>query len=54
MWNLDDALEYFGYDRRKEDEFHDALDDARLAAKVYMKAIRLTPLKDSGLGFIQP
>ena len=53
MWNLDDALEHFGYARRKENEFHEALDDARLAAKVYMKAIRLKPLKDSGLGYIK-
>ena len=54
MWNLDDALEYFGYARREEDADHDALEDARLAAKVYMEAIKLTPLKDSMMGFIKP
>ena len=54
LWSLDDALEHFGFDRRKDDEFHDALHDARLAAQVYMKAIKLKPLKDSGLGFYKP
>ena len=29
--NLDDALEHFGFARREEDTYHDALHDARLA-----------------------
>ena len=53
LWSLDDALEHFGYRRREEDAFHDALDDARLTAKVYMQAVRLHPLKDCDLGFIK-
>ena len=51
IWSLDDALEHFGFDRREPDMFHDALDDARLAAKVYMEAIQLPPLKEAKLGF---
>ena len=54
LWSLDDALEHFGFLRRQEDDFHDALHDARLATQVYMKAVRLTPLKDARLGFVKP
>lgn len=50
--SLDDALSHFGYDRRDEDDPHDALEDARLAAQVYMAAMKLTPLKDGILGFV--
>ena len=53
LWSLDDALEHFGFERRKEDARHDALNDARLAALVYMKAIKLPALKEAGLGFTQ-
>lgn len=52
VWTLDDALSYFGLDRRDEEEQHDALQDARLAAQVYMKAMILTPLSEGDLGFI--
>ena len=51
LWSLDDALEHFGFGRRGEDDFHDALHDARLAAKVYMQAIKLKPLKQADFGF---
>jgi len=34
---LDDLLEHFGYERRCEDDKHDALTDCRCAAKTYMK-----------------
>ena len=54
LWSLDDALEHFGYARRQEDANHDALHDARLAAKVYMEAIKLPPLKTIDMGFIKP
>ena len=49
---LDDALEHFGFQPRRVNESHDALVDARLAAKVYMEASMLTPLKSSLLGFL--
>ena len=52
LWSLDDALEHFGYRRRKEDAYHDALDDARLTAKVYMQAVQLAPLKEPDYGFV--
>ena len=52
LWNLDEALEHFGFHRRPDDAFHDAVQDARLAAKVYMKASVLTPLKDEMHGFV--
>ena len=48
---LDDALEHFGFQPRRETDNHDALVDARLAAKVYMEASMLSPLKSSLLGF---
>ena len=50
--SLDDALEHFGHERRKEHDQHDALVDARLAAVVYMAASELTPLKYGRLGFL--
>ena len=50
--SLDDALEHFGHDRRREEDNHDALVDARLAAVVYMAASELTPLKYGRLGFM--
>lgn len=34
---LDDLLECFGYERRDEEERHDALEDCRLDAKVYLE-----------------
>ena len=49
---LDDALEHFGFEARRENDSHDALVDARLAAQVYMAASMLTPLKSSLLGFV--
>ena len=52
LWNLDEALEHFGFQRRPDDAFHDALQDARMAAKVYMKASVLTPLKEEKHGFV--
>ena len=53
LWNLDEALEHFGFKRRPDDAFHDAIQDARLAAKVYMMAVKLTPLKEEKHGFIE-
>ena len=32
FWNLDEALEHFGFKRRPDDAYHDAIQDARLAA----------------------
>ena len=52
LWNLDEALEHFGFKRRPDDAYHDAIQDARLAAKVYMMAIKLTPLKEEKHGFV--
>ena len=49
---LDDALEHFCLEPRDENENHDALKDARLAAQVYMAASLLPSLKSSLLGFI--
>ena len=49
---LDDALEHFGYKRREEDICRDAVDDARLVAKVYMQAVKLPPLKPAEYGFV--
>ena len=49
---LDDALEYFGHESRDKDAHHDALTDARLAAKVYMELMKLPPLKVAELGFM--
>ena len=51
IWNLDEALEHFGFERREEDTYHDALHDARLAAQVYMQAMQLPPLKTAEFGF---
>ena len=51
LMSLDDALEHFGHERRREEDHHDALVDARLAATVYMAASELPPLKLSLLGF---
>ena len=36
---LDDLLEYFNFERRGEDEKHDAVNDCELTAKVYMKLV---------------
>ena len=52
LWNLDEALEHFGLARRPDDAYHDALQDSRLAAKVYMEASKLTPLKEEKLGLV--
>ena len=52
MIGLDDALDHFGFKQRGEDDAHDALVDARLAAKVYMEASMLPPLKSSLLGHV--
>ena len=52
LFSLDDFLEHFGHKRRKENDSHDALVDARLAAVVYMAASELTPLKYGRLGFL--
>ena len=48
---LDDILEYFGYERRNLDDFHDAMNDANLAAQVYMKMMLSPPPNLSHLGF---
>ena len=52
LFSLDDFLEHFGHERRKDEDHHDALVDARLAAVVYMAASELTPLKYGRLGFL--
>ena len=37
---LDDVLEYFNYERRDPEAKHDALEDCRLTAKVYMEMMK--------------
>ena len=39
---LDELLEHFGHKRREEDAKHDALNDCRLAAKIYMELCKKT------------
>ena len=51
MVTLDDALEHFGHDRRDVDKPHDALEDARCAAKVYMSIMAMPDMKKGKLGF---
>ena len=51
MVTLDDALEYFGHERRDLEKFHEALEDARCAAKVYMSIMQMPEMKKSGLGY---
>ena len=51
MVTLDDALEHFGHERRDVDKHHDALEDARLAAKVYMSIMAMPEMKKGKLGF---
>ena len=48
---LDEVLEHCGFERREEDALHDALDDAQLAAKVYMYLIKQPEPYKSHLGF---
>ena len=50
-WNLDDVLENCGFERRKEDAHHEALDDCRYAAKVYMKLKTMAKPIESQFGF---
>ena len=35
-YGLDDLLEYFNFERRGEDEYHEAIKDCELLASVYM------------------
>ena len=50
--NLDDILEHFGFDRRNMDELHNATNDCRLTAKIYMKLVEVPdPKKNPTLGF---
>lgn len=51
-WNLDDVLENCGFKRRKEDAHHEALDDCRNAAKVYMKLNTMAKPIESQYGFV--
>ena len=51
-YRLDDALEWFGFERRKDGAKHDALEDARLAAKVYMEASKLPADRHWEHGFV--
>ena len=37
---LDDLLEYFNFERRGEDENHDAIKDCELTASVYMAMLK--------------
>lgn len=48
---MDALLEHFDFDPRDESEAHDAIEDCKLAAKVYMKLTELRPPKKSELGF---
>jgi len=50
---LDDLLEHFGYERRDPEQAHDAVNDCRLTAKVYMDLMKISHLKKSHLGFIK-
>ena len=52
MISLDDALEHFGHERRDLDKPHDALEDARCAAKVYMSIMAMPEMKKAKLGFM--
>ena len=49
--SLDDVLEHCGFERREEDEPHDAIEDAKLAAKLYMFLIRQPEPYKSHLDF---
>ena len=48
---LDDVLEYFDFERRGEDDLHDAVTDCELTAKIYMKLMARPKPKKSIYGF---
>ena len=48
---LDDLLEYFGMERRAVYKPHDAVDDCKYAAEVYMKIMKMLKAKAEDLGF---
>ena len=50
---LDDVLEYFGHERRDLDKDHNAYDDARLAATIYMEMMKRMDIKNPSLGFVR-
>ena len=39
-YGLDDLLEYFNFERRGEDEYHEAIKDCELLASVYMAMLK--------------
>ena len=52
MMTLDDVLDHFGHERRDVEKPHDALEDARCAAKVYMSMMAMPEMKKGKLGFM--
>jgi len=49
---LDDLLEYFGKERRPIYKLHDAIEDSKLAAFVYMEIMKMPKVKAEDLGFV--
>ena len=53
IWNLDNALTYFGYENRDNGEFHDAVKDCKATALVYMKLVKMPKRKPARLGWMK-
>ena len=45
VFTLDDVLEHFGHERRDMNKYHEALEDARCTAKVYMSMMAMPEIK---------
>ena len=50
---LDDILEHFGHERRDPDSFHNAYQDAKLTAKIYMDMMQRPVFESVSLGFVK-
>ena len=49
---LDDLLEYFGIERRAVYKPHDAIDDRKYAAAVYMEIMKMPKATAKDFGFV--